>query len=69
MLARLFAAILALSPAVVIADDAEPLVVSIRAADEDFLRQDAETYRFSLGRPRSAQIVPGAEAVLFLRSQ
>ncbi|HJT35159.1 MAG TPA: DPP IV N-terminal domain-containing protein [Pirellulales bacterium] len=69
LLARLCAAMLALVPTIVLADDAEPLDVSIRAADEDFLRQYAETYRFSLGRPRSAQMVPGGLAVLFLRSR
>ncbi len=43
--------------------------VSIRAENEDFLRQYAETYRFTLGRPRSAQVTPDGNAVLFLRSQ
>src|SRR5262249_22712217 len=42
--------------------------VSIHSESEDFLRQYAETYRFSLGRPRSAQVAPGGLAVLFLRS-
>jgi dipeptidyl-peptidase-4 len=38
------------------------------AANEEFLRQYAETYRFSLGRPRSATVTPDGSAVLFLRS-
>src|SRR5262245_25431397 len=41
---------------------------SIRAENEEFLRQYAETYRFSLGRPAQAKIVPDGSAVLFLRS-
>lgn len=69
MLARLFATILALVPVLVFGDDIKPPEVSIRAEAEDFLRQYAETYRFSLGRPRSAQIEPGGSAVLFLRAQ
>lgn len=69
MLARLFAAVVAMVPVIVLADDAEPLEVAIRAENEDFLRQYAETYRFSLGRPRSAQMAPDGSAVLFLRSQ
>ena len=56
-------------PVIVLADDAEPLEVAIRAENEGFLRQYAETYRFSLGRPRSAQMAPDGSAVLFLRSQ
>jgi len=43
--------------------------VSINAENEEFLRQYAETYRFSLGRPRSPQITSDGTAVLFLRSQ
>ncbi|HWB11961.1 MAG TPA: DPP IV N-terminal domain-containing protein [Pirellulales bacterium] len=69
MLVRLLATIVALLPSIILAQDAQPPEVSIRAENEDFLRQYAETYRFSLGRPRSAQILPGGSAVLFLRSQ
>jgi len=43
--------------------------VTIHAANEAFLRQYAETYRFSLGRPRSAQVTADGATVLFLRSQ
>lgn len=43
--------------------------VAIQAENEDFLRQYAETYRFTLGRPRSAQVTRDGSAVLFLRSQ
>jgi dipeptidyl-peptidase-4 len=68
MCARLLAAVAALLPSVVHAQDAGRPEVSIRAANEAFLRQYAETYRFSLGRPRSAQVTPGGSAVLFLRS-
>jgi dipeptidyl-peptidase-4 len=42
--------------------------VAVRVANEDFLRQYAETYRFSLGRSRSATVTPDGSAVLFLRS-
>jgi dipeptidyl-peptidase 4 len=42
--------------------------IAVRAEDEEFLRQYAETYRFSLGRPRSAQVTRDGAAVLFLRS-
>src|SRR5689334_13953704 len=43
--------------------------IAIRAENEEFLRQYAETYRFTLGRPRSALVAADAAAVLFLRSQ
>lgn len=69
LLPRLFATIVILIPAIVLAADAESRDVSSPAANEDFLRQYAETYRFSLGRPRSAQMVSNGSAVLFLRSQ
>ncbi|HEV3339001.1 MAG TPA: DPP IV N-terminal domain-containing protein [Pirellulales bacterium] len=69
MLARLLATITALLPSIILAQDIRPHDASLRAENEDFLRQYAETYRFSLGRPRSAQMVPGGSAVLFLRSQ
>jgi dipeptidyl-peptidase-4 len=69
MLPRILITIMALLPSVVPAEDASPPDVSVRAENEDFLRQYAETYRFSLGRPRSAQILPGGSAVLFLRAQ
>ena len=42
--------------------------IEVSAANEEFLRQYAETYRFSLGRPRSATVTPDGSAVLFLRS-
>jgi dipeptidyl-peptidase-4 len=42
--------------------------IDIRVANEKFLRQYAETYRFSLGRPQRARITPDGKAVLFLRS-
>ncbi|MDB5390113.1 MAG: Dipeptidyl peptidase, partial [Planctomycetaceae bacterium] len=69
MTARLLTAILATLPGVIQAQDVKPPDVSIRAESEDFLRQYAETYRFSLGRPRSAQLTRSGSAVLFLRSQ
>jgi dipeptidyl-peptidase-4 len=62
------AAVLAIFPDIVQAQNAKLPGVSIRAESEDFLRQYAETYRFSLGRPRSPQITPDGSAVLFLRS-
>ncbi|HYE62151.1 MAG TPA: DPP IV N-terminal domain-containing protein [Phycisphaerales bacterium] len=42
--------------------------VSIKAHNEDFLRQYAATYRFTLGRPKSITVTPDGKAVLFLRS-
>jgi len=51
------------------AQDSRLPSVTIRAENEDFLRQYAETYRFTLGRPRSAVVTPDGSAVLFLRSQ
>jgi dipeptidyl-peptidase-4 len=42
--------------------------VDAQTVNEAFLRQYAETYRFSLGRPRSATVTPDGSAVLFLRS-
>ncbi len=69
MLAVVYVSILVLIPTIVFADDAQPPDVAIRATDEDFLRQYAETYHFSLGRPRSAQMAPDGSAVLLLRSQ
>jgi dipeptidyl-peptidase-4 len=48
---------------------AAPASVSVRADNEDFLRQYAETYRFSHGRPKSATVTPDGTAVLFLRSE
>ena len=66
--ARFLATVAALLPSIVVAQDSTRVDVSIHAEDEDFLRQYAETYRFSLGRPRSTQMVPDGSAVLFLRS-
>ena len=37
-------------------------------AHQDFLKRYAVTRRFSLGRPRSIEVVPDGSAVLFLRS-
>src|SRR2546430_10791984 len=51
------------------ADDADSANVTIGAQNEEFLRQYAETYRFTLGRPRSAHVTADGAAVLFLRSQ
>src|SRR5438094_4889877 len=51
------------------ADDHGPSNIAVRAENEGFLRQYAETYRFSLGRPRAMQLVNDGSAVLFLRSQ
>src|SRR6267142_2147255 len=42
--------------------------VAVRAENEEFLRQYAQTYRFSLGRPRNARVTEDGSAVLFLRS-
>ena len=50
------------------ADTRNSAPVAIRAENEAFLGQYAETYRFSLGRPRGTQITPDGSAVLFLRS-
>src|SRR5262245_60596422 len=69
MNARLIAVILGILPGVLHAQSVKMPDVSIRAESEDFLRQYAETYRFSLGRPRSAQVTRDNSAVLFLRSQ
>jgi dipeptidyl-peptidase-4 len=43
--------------------------VDTEVQNDDFLRQYAETLRFSLGRPRSATVAPDGKAVLFLRSE
>ena len=43
--------------------------VTVGAQNEEFLRQYAETLRFTLGRPRGATVTPDGKAVLFLRSQ
>jgi dipeptidyl-peptidase-4 len=69
MSARLLVPIVAVLPSLVHAQDAKWPDVSIRAENEGFLRQYAETYRFSLGRPLSARVTPDGSAVLFLRSQ
>jgi dipeptidyl-peptidase-4 len=42
--------------------------IAIDPQNEDFLRQYAETFRFSLGRPRATQVTKDGSAVLFLRS-
>src|SRR5947209_15120754 len=55
--------------AAVNADDRGRSPIAIHAENEEFLRQYADTYRFSLGRPRSMQVVNDGSAVLFLRSQ
>jgi dipeptidyl-peptidase-4 len=46
----------------------EPAPVAVHAENEEFLRQYAETLRFTLGRPRGAKVTPDGKAVLFLRS-
>src|SRR5262249_51267670 len=69
MRSRLLATILLVLPSVVHAQEARRPDVSIHAESEDFLRQYAETYRFSLGRPRGTQMAPDGSSVLFLRSQ
>src|SRR5262245_34857203 len=51
------------------ADDSKPTSVAVRPENEEFLRQYAETYRFSLGRPRSAHVTADGSAALFLRAQ
>lgn len=43
-------------------------MTSAQVADEDFLEQYAETYRFSLGQPTSIKITDAGDAVFFLRS-
>src|SRR5262245_33503364 len=68
MSVRHLATIMAILPGVVHAQDRHGPDVTTRAENEAFLRQYAETYRFSLGRPRSAQVTPDGAAVLFLRS-
>lgn len=42
--------------------------VASTVQNPEFLRQWAETYRFSAGRPKSVKITPDGSAVLFLRS-
>lgn len=69
MYKSVLAAVIVLLSRIVMAQDSRPPEVSFRAKDEGFLRQYAKTYRFSLGRPRSVEMVPGGPAVLFLRSQ
>jgi dipeptidyl-peptidase 4 len=69
MLRSTLALVLVLMPLVAHADEGPSSAVSIRAENMEFLRQYAETYRFSLGRPKSAQVTPDGLAVLFLRSQ
>jgi dipeptidyl-peptidase-4 len=49
------------------AAEAQP-PLAVRAENEQFLRQYAETLRFTLGRPRGATVTPDGKAVLFLRS-
>src|SRR5688572_12175162 len=68
MNARLLAAILALLPGALYSQSVNMPDVSIHAESEEFLRQYAETYRFTLGRPKSAQMTHDNSAVLFLRS-
>src|SRR4051794_31695425 len=64
-----FSAVILTIAAVVQGQELQPPHIAIKAENEDFLRQYAETYRFTLGRPRSAVVTPDGSAVLFLRSQ
>src|SRR5256885_3304483 len=64
----LVAALMILLSVTVRADEDQADSVAIRAENEEFLHQYAETYRFSLGRPRSAQVTADGSAALFLRS-
>jgi hypothetical protein len=68
MNARVLAVIMAFLPGIVDAQKVTMPDVSSLAESEEFLRQYAETYRFTLGRPRSAQFTSNGSAVLFLRS-
>jgi dipeptidyl-peptidase-4 len=42
--------------------------VAVSSKNEEFLRQYAQTLRFSLGRPKNLTVTPDGSAVLFLRS-
>jgi dipeptidyl-peptidase-4 len=42
--------------------------VGVSSKNEEFLRQYAQTLRFSLGRPKTVTVTPDGSAVLFLRS-
>lgn len=42
--------------------------IQASVADQDFIEQYAATRRFRAGRPRRPTVVPGGEAILFLRS-
>lgn len=64
---RLLTALTALLPIATLTAQS-PSAVDTRASNEQFLRQYAETYRFSLGRPTRATVTPDGVAVLFLRS-
>src|SRR5262245_33852916 len=61
-----FVALVALTTSITAEDDRSHVVIP--TPNEEFLRQYAETYRFSLGRPRSTQVTEDGSAVLFLRS-
>lgn len=52
----------------VLADEKMPPTVTIRAENEEFLRQDAATFHFTLGRPKIPRLARDGSAVLFLRS-
>ena len=57
-------------PAGVAANDAAKIMKAVPAsiADESFLKDYAETFRFRLGRPSQIKVTPDGDAVLFLRA-
>ncbi len=58
-------------PAGVPANDAAKIMKAVPAsiADESFLKDYAETFRFRLGRPSQIKVTPDGDAVLFLRAE
>jgi dipeptidyl-peptidase-4 len=68
MLHRLITVFVLLFPVGLTAADGPVSSINLHVQNEEFLRQYAATYRFTLGRPRSAQVTKDGLAVLFLRS-
>lgn len=67
-MAMVFAAFMASTALGADPNDVRKPPITIRAENEDFLRQDAATYHFTLGQPKSAKLTRDGSAVLFLRS-
>jgi dipeptidyl-peptidase 4 len=66
---RLVAAFMIVLSVEATAADAPVSSITIRAGNEEFLRQDAATFHFTLGRPKGARLTRDGRAVLFLRSE